>query len=136
MRTATISDIALPDGTICHVEDDGLMALISRQIDGETVWGQVFSACAEDHPAQVERVVASMQADPAAFITWQRADALPPPIFAQRGRQIGSWDGNRFTPFPPLMACLILAARAAQARADLAGVTIVGYWNMPVGASA
>lgn len=134
MRASTIRDIALPDGTICHVEDDGLMALISRQIDGETVWGQVFSACAEDHPAQVESVVASMQADPGSFITWQRASALPPPILAQRGRQIGWWDGNRFTPASPGRAYQLRASQFCAARAALDGVTIVGYWNMPVGA--
>lgn len=65
--------IALPDGSTAIVErTDPRTSIIRRQVDGETVWGQVFSTNAEEHPAQVARVVASMVETPANFTRWAR----------------------------------------------------------------
>lgn len=60
--------VDLPDGSVCEIDHDGsAMSMISRLVDGDCVWGQVFSSYREDHPAQVQRVVDSMTANPAGF---------------------------------------------------------------------
>lgn len=51
------------------------------------------------------------------------------PVLATKGNRIGWWDGERFTPASPGRAFQLRCARFVQARRDLAGVTIVGYWN-------
>lgn len=58
----------------------------------------------------------------------------PYPVLAQRGHRIGWWNGQRFTPASPGRAYQLRCAQFAAARAALAGVTIVGYWTMPIGA--
>lgn len=65
--------LALPDGSVAVVESTGdRSSLISRQVGGETVWGQAF-ACGgerEDHVDQVEAVLADMAARPEDFRRW------------------------------------------------------------------
>lgn len=69
---AARTEHSLPDGSIAVVEPTGTRSsLISREVDGECVWGQVFST-GEDHDAQVADVLASMTTRPDSFRRWWR----------------------------------------------------------------
>lgn len=62
--------IVLSDGSLCRVEPlDPRTSLISREVDGRCVWGQVF-ATGEDHDAQVATVVEEMTQRPSDFRRW------------------------------------------------------------------
>ena len=73
--------LALPDGFVATVESTGLASsLISRAVDGRTVWGQAF-ACGTDgplsadqaHERQVRSVLDDMAGRPEDFIRWWNA---------------------------------------------------------------
>ncbi len=58
----------LSDGSLVVIEDDGRMAGIERWVNGECVWGQVFSHSFKDvHETEVAEVVAAIRANPPAF---------------------------------------------------------------------
>ncbi len=50
------------------------MSTVTRQVDGVTVWGQVFAWSSgldfADHDAQLADVVERMRAEPGAFRRW------------------------------------------------------------------
>lgn len=62
----------LPDGSACCVDTQPygshLGSMISHLVDGEYVWGQVFSKLREEHAAQVMEIVAKMHVRPDAFV--------------------------------------------------------------------
>ena len=63
---------SLPDGSVCRIEP-GAYRLVSlmRVVDGEMVWGQVFTTGPEEEGcALAYRVVEQMKADPGAFVRW------------------------------------------------------------------
>lgn len=71
--SADARTVPLPDGSTALIEPTGPhTSLISRVVDGECVWGQVFSRT-DDHPGQVAAVIDRMAADPAAFTRWWAA---------------------------------------------------------------
>lgn len=59
----------LSDGSQCHVAATGIhTSIISRVVDGKTVWGQVFSSHSEaSHAEQIQETVAHMEASPENF---------------------------------------------------------------------
>ena len=64
-----------PDGSTVTVEPSGhRRTTISRQVDGVTVWEQVFAWSSgldfADHDAQLADVVERMRAEPGAFRRW------------------------------------------------------------------
>lgn len=72
----------LPDGSWCVLEHTApRTTLVSREVEGQLVWGQAFSR-GEDHHGQVLEVIASMVDDPGAFTRaglWnpQTGEAVP-----------------------------------------------------------
>lgn len=68
--------LALPDGSVATVESTGHnSSLVSRAVDGRTVWGQAF-ACggpSEDHEAQLRSVLDDMADRPEDFFRWWNA---------------------------------------------------------------
>lgn len=73
--------LALPDGSVATVESTGhASSLISRAVDGQTVWGQAFAcgtdgelSAAEAHERQVRSVLDDMADRPEDFIRWWNA---------------------------------------------------------------
>lgn len=60
----------LSDGSAYVVENtDWKTRIVSRYVNGECVWGQVFSST-EDVEAIAERVVNNMRDNPANYIRW------------------------------------------------------------------
>lgn len=73
--------VTLPDGSVATVEPTGTSSsLVSRSVDGRTVWGQAFASGsagelspAEAHEAQVRAVLDDMTARPGDFTRWWNA---------------------------------------------------------------
>lgn len=60
----------LADGSVCLVErkQADRLVMVARQVDGEVVWGQVFSTADPDGPDWEADTVAAMQAHPETFV--------------------------------------------------------------------
>lgn len=73
--------VALPDGSVATVESiEHNASLVSRAVDGRTVWGQAFSCgaagglnAAEAHERQVRSVLDDMAERPEDFFRWWNA---------------------------------------------------------------
>lgn len=65
----------LPDGSVALVKPLGTgLSAVRRELDGVTVWGQVF-ACSVSmdpgaHTHQIAEVLAAMEATPETFDRW------------------------------------------------------------------
>lgn len=72
----------LPDGSVAVVEPRGRFVLLSREVDGECVWGQAGRL--EEHDSRgrpdpraphrhLIELLRGMEADPAAYCRWWKA---------------------------------------------------------------
>lgn len=73
--TPTPTVIDLPDGSQCSIEAiSDTSSIVSREVAGECVWGQVFSKWStEEHATQIAGIVADMTANPTGFSRWWAA---------------------------------------------------------------